>query len=85
MSWDSDAMSVLPEDWQKEVIENFTPEFLAEKLSDYVVILEEKVEGLESVVCKIRSLAEDGEGDHAKAPYCCVDIANIAYETQLQN
>lgn len=47
MSWDLDAMSVLPEKWQEEVVANFTPEFLAEKLSDYVSTLENKVKELE--------------------------------------
>lgn len=39
MSWDLDAMSVLPEAIQEDVTENFTPEYLAEKLSEYIVQL----------------------------------------------
>lgn len=47
MSWDLDAMSVLPCDWQEDISDNFTPEYLAERLSDYIVLLEEKIKELE--------------------------------------
>ena len=40
MSWDNDAMSVLPETWQEDIIENFSPEYLAERLSDYISFIE---------------------------------------------
>ena len=36
MSWDIDAMSVLPEAWQSDIVENFSHEYLAERLSDYI-------------------------------------------------
>jgi len=48
MSWDLDAMSVLPEDWQEDIVDNFTPEYLAEKLSDYIIVLENEISILES-------------------------------------
>jgi len=54
MSWDMDAMSVLPESWQDEVAENFSPELLAERLSDYVVILKEEIERLTAEVESLR-------------------------------
>ncbi|KZX78273.1 hypothetical protein A3715_10420 [Oleiphilus sp. HI0009] len=38
-----DAMSVLPDQIQKEVLDNSTPEFLAQKLSDYVVELKMEI------------------------------------------
>ena len=40
MSWDLDAMSVLPADIEQDVYDNFTPEYLAEKLSAYVCELQ---------------------------------------------
>ena len=52
MSWDADAMSVLPESTQHSIQENFTPEFLAEELSDYVVELQE-------VIKKVKEIAND--------------------------
>lgn len=47
MSWDIEAASVLPPEIQEEVALNFSPELLAEKLSDHVVTLETRIQHLE--------------------------------------
>lgn len=68
MSWDNDAMSVLPQDWQDDICENFSPEYLAEKLSDYIALMQQKSEWLSvsepmtlSDCDKVWALWDDGE------------------------
>jgi len=51
-SWDNDAMSVLPEDIQDDICENFSPEYLAEKLSDHIVSLQGQIEALKAELDK---------------------------------
>ncbi len=48
MSQYIDAMSVLPEATQNDITENFSPEYLAEKLSDRIIELEAVIKQLES-------------------------------------
>ena len=41
---------------------------------------QERIKQLEDALFKIRSLAEDVEGDHQKAPLCCDEIVQICYD-----
>ena len=54
-----DAMSVLPDQIQKEVLDNSTPEFLAQKLSDYVVELKMEIIDLKA---SLRTCAHAANG-----------------------
>lgn len=51
-----DAISVLPEELQDDVMDNFTPEYVAEVLSDYVLTLQNYIRELESDInCYVES------------------------------
>ena len=63
MSWDLDAMSVLPESWQDDVSENFSPEYLAEKLSDYIVLLQSNLNGKQVVSNEAIKYLHDNHAD----------------------
>lgn len=71
MSWDLDAMSVLPQKTQNEIMDNFSGELVAEKLSDYVIELEKELIELRM----FRMLANDAN------PNIEIDIANYVNES----
>ncbi len=39
MSLDIEIISVLPESWHQDIYDNFSPEYLSKRLSDYIVEL----------------------------------------------
>lgn len=55
MGWDSDALSVLPQSWQDDVYENFSAEYVAERLSDYIAILTDIVKNNPELLPKLES------------------------------
>ena len=71
MSWDLEAMSVLPQKTQNEIMDNFSGELVAEKLSDYVVELEKELIELRM----FRMLANDAN------PSIEIDITNYVNQS----